>query len=82
MLPDSTGAGAFPNTNVNGGQIGGIPIVVVDEAVDGEIILIDATQIAAGQDGLVLDSSQQASVQLDSVPDSPPSQSTPYISLW
>ena len=76
VLPDSTGAGAFPNANVNGGSIGGIPIVVVDETVDGEIILIDASQVAAGQDGFVLDSSQQASVQLDTVPDSPPSRAT------
>ena len=82
VLPDSAGAGAFPGALTNGGQIGGVPIVVVNEAVDGEIVLVDASQVAAGTEGLVLDSSTQASVNLDAPGDSPVSASTVMTSLW
>ena len=76
VLPDTAGAPAFPNATVFGGSIGGIPILVCDEATAGEIILCDASQVAAGTEGLVLDSSTQASIQLDAPGDSPISAST------
>lgn len=82
VLPDSSGAAAFPTATVNGGQIGGMTVVVVDEATDGEIILVDATQVAAGSDGFVLDSSNQASLQLDTPGNSPVTASTSMTSLW
>ena len=82
VLPDTAGAPAFPNATVNGGSIGGIPIIVCNEATSGEIILVDATQVAAGTEGLVLDSSTQASIQLDAPGDSPISASTVMTSLW
>jgi HK97 family phage major capsid protein len=82
VLPDASGAAAFPTVTVNGGTIGGMTIVVVDEATDGEIILVDATQVAAGSEGLVLDNSMQATLQLDAPADSPVSASTVMTSVW
>ena len=81
VLPDTAGAAAFPNATVNGGQIGGIPIIPCDECTAGEIILVDATQVAAGTEGMTLDSSNQATIQLDTS-GSPPDASTVLTSLW
>jgi len=67
---------------VYGGSAGGIPILVCDEATSGEIILVDASQVAAGSDGLVLDSSTEANIHMDTAPNSPPTASSSYISLW
>ena len=71
VLPDVSGAAAFPTATVNGGSIGGIPIIVCDEATDGEIILVDSSQVAAGTEGFVLDSSTEATLDLSSPGDSP-----------
>jgi HK97 family phage major capsid protein len=82
VLPDSSGAGAFPGATVNGGSIGGIPIVVCDEATAGEIILVDASQVAAATEGITLDKSNEAAIELATPGDSPPSASTFQTSLW
>jgi HK97 family phage major capsid protein len=76
------GGAAFPAATVTGGQIGGIPIVICDEATAGEMILLDASQVAAGQDGLRLDSTTQATLELASPGDSPITASTLQTSLW
>jgi HK97 family phage major capsid protein len=82
VLPDTAGGPAFPLATVTGGSIGGIPIIVCDETAIGEIILVDASQVAAGTEGLVFDTADQASLQLDTVGDSPPTASTNLVSLW
>jgi capsid protein len=82
VLPDASGAAAFPSATVDGGQIGGMTIVAVDEATDGEILLVDATQVAAGTDGLVLDSSDPTSLDLSTPGDSPTTASTVMTNLW
>jgi HK97 family phage major capsid protein len=82
VLPDSAGAAAFPNARADGGEIGGVPIVVSDSATAGEIVLADAAQIAAGAEGLRLDSSNEATIQMDSSPDSPVLATSNYQSLW
>jgi hypothetical protein len=83
MLPDSAGSAAFPNVTVNGGSIGGIQILVSDEATSGEIILVDASQVAAGTSGaLVLEASNEVTIQLDTAPDSPQSASSNVVSFW
>ena len=82
MIGDSSGGPAFPNATVNGGQIGGVPVIVADEAVSGEIILCDSSQVAAGQEGLKLDTTNEAMIQLDTVGDSPVTASTVMSSLW
>lgn len=82
VLPDNTGASAFPEVTVDGGNAGGIPIVICDEATSGEIILVDATQVAAATEGITFDASQQASLQLDDAPNSPPDALAVMTSLW
>jgi hypothetical protein len=52
VLPDTAGAAAFPLVTVNGGSIGGIQVVPCDEATSGEMILVDASQLAVAQEGL------------------------------
>jgi HK97 family phage major capsid protein len=81
-LGDSTGAQVFPNAVYNGGTIGGVRIVSSDSCPAQTIILADASQIAASQEGLRADASREATVQLDSTPDSPPTASTNLASLW
>jgi hypothetical protein len=83
VLPDSSGAPAFPNATVSGGSvIGGVPTIVCDEVTDGEIILVDASQVAAGTEGFTLDSSTEATLDLSTPGDSPPTASTAQTSLW
>lgn len=82
VLGDSAGGPAFPDARVDGGSIGGIQIVATDEAVAGEIILVDATQVAAGQEGLTLDTATETSLNLDTPGDSPVAAGTLMTSLW
>jgi HK97 family phage major capsid protein len=72
VLTDSAGAAAFPQVNYNGGAIAGIPVIPCDEMTAGEMLLVDATQCAAVSGPLVFNTSNQATVQLDDAPDSPP----------
>jgi HK97 family phage major capsid protein len=82
VLQTTTGATAFENATVNGGSIGGITIVVADEATAGEMILVDASQLAVAQEGFKLDTSNQATISLNTAPDSPQTLTTSYTSLW
>jgi HK97 family phage major capsid protein len=77
----NNGERAFPSVTVNGGDYAGATIILTD-AVSGQIIAFDATQIAAGSTGIELDASGQATLQMDSAPDSPPTASTNMLSLW
>jgi HK97 family phage major capsid protein len=77
----SNGERAFPTVNIDGGDYAGATIVPSD-AVSGQIVAFDASQIAANGNDIELDSSNQAAIQMDSAPDSPPSASTPATSFW
>jgi hypothetical protein len=82
VLPDTNGGPAFPLATVSGGSIGGIPIIPCAEVTAGEIILVDASQVAAATEGLTLDSSSEASIELATPGDSPPTASTSMVSLF
>ena len=70
-LHTTTGAAAFPTMGVQGGQIiGGVEAVVSDGVPANTMVLVDAQQIAAASETLTLSASDQASVQMDSAPDS------------
>jgi len=77
----STGARAFPELSISGGNIGGVEFVST-EGVSAQYVFFDASQLAAADNGLELDTSNAANLQLDSSPDSPAGPSTPYVSLW
>lgn len=72
---------AFPTITINGGDYAGATIIPTD-ALSSTIVAFDATQVAADTDGIQVESSSDASVQLDNAPDSPPTAATPYVSLW
>ena len=77
----STGQQAFPGVTINGGNyVGGT--IIPSDAVSGQLIAFDSSQLAMASNGIELDASNQASIQMDSVPDSPPSASTPATSFW
>src|SRR5262245_12268967 len=82
VLYDESGAGAFPGMGVNGGTIGGITVLVSDGVPSTSVVLVDAFQVAAGSETITLTSSQEASLQMDTTPDSPPIASTAYVNLW
>ena len=79
-IGNSAGAAAFPETA--DGRLGPWPLVISDGVGSGLLILCDAAQIAASALPIELDASDQASVQLDTTPDSPPSAATNLISLF
>lgn len=82
VLHTSTGEAAFPVMNYNGGQIGGIRVIVSDGVPASTMVLVDAQQIAAASETIQLSASNEAIVQMDTAPDSPISASTPMTSLW
>jgi hypothetical protein len=82
VLTDSAGAAAFPGVQYNGGSIAGIPIIPVDEMASGEILLLDATQVAAASEPPRFDISREPTIQIDDTGDSPPLTSTIYASCW
>jgi hypothetical protein len=60
----------------------GITALVSDGVPSSTIILADATQIAAASETITLNSSNETTLQMDTTPDSPPTASTAYVSLW
>ena len=72
----------FPQMSPTGGVVQGMPVLVSD-GVTNQIIAIDASQIAAATgNGVELDASNQAALQLDTAPNSPPNASGVYVSMW
>ncbi|HXG88273.1 MAG TPA: phage major capsid protein [Vicinamibacterales bacterium] len=71
-----------PTLGLNGGTLYGIP-VVTSNSVGTSIIALDAQEILyADDDGLEVDKSSAATLQMDSAPDDPTSASTVMISLY
>jgi hypothetical protein len=67
---------------LSGDQLGLVTLVASDGAAAGTMTIFDAAQLA-GDPGLVtLDGSNQATVQMDSTPDSPATSATTLVNLW
>jgi HK97 family phage major capsid protein/HK97 family phage prohead protease len=90
-LLNSFGAPMFPTASAAGGSVQGVPIVVSENIpsttgspVEGwPIILLSAREILLADDGQVtVDASREASLQMETAPDSPPTGSTLFQSLW
>jgi HK97 family phage major capsid protein len=81
-MGDANGGPAFQQMQINGGSICGIPAVTTDAVAFGQLVLVDAAQICAGQRTITLDASTEAAIQLDTAPDSPASASTVPTSLF
>src|SRR5262249_23282454 len=82
VVHTNTGAPAFPGLNYNGGEISGVTVLVSDGVPASTMVMVDASQVAAASETITLDASNEATIQLDSPPDSPPSGSSPLTSLW
>lgn len=91
MMQTSLGNPAFPSLGATGGSLNGIPIVTSENIsatggspTDGyPIIFLRARDILLADDGMVtVDASNQASLQMDSAPTSPPTTDTVMFSLW
>ena len=91
LMQNSLGQTEFPGVGMSGGTFLGIPVVTSENIpptggnpTNGyPIIVVNAGDILLADDGQVtLDASREASLQMDSSPDSPPTASTTMISLW
>ena len=82
LMGDASGASAFPQMSPTGGTIGNVQTLVSDGLPDNSLVALDASQIAAGSEGLVLDTSLHADVQMDDAPNSPPTASTVRVNLF
>jgi HK97 family phage major capsid protein len=80
-----TGTGQlFPGISVLGGTFQGLPVIVSGSVPIGTdaksiIVLVDAAEIYFADEGLVIDISQQASLQMDSAPTTGAAN---MVSLW
>jgi hypothetical protein len=79
----SGGTIAFPNFTVTGGEVlAGVTGHVSDQISSSAVLLIVADGLAADSDIVTLKASDQAAVQLDTLPSSPPVASTVPFSLF
>lgn len=81
-MTTADGVQAFPQMTPQGGSVAGMPVVVSDGGSAGEIIVVDAHQIAAGAGSIELDTTTEASIEFQSAPTSPPTAATVMHSLW
>lgn len=91
LMQNSLGQAEFPGITPDGGTLLGYPVVTSENIpasggspTDGyPIILLKASDILLSDDGQVtLDASREASLQMDTAPDSPATASTNMVSLW
>jgi hypothetical protein len=78
----NNGTPAFPDMTPQGGSILGIPVIASDALTAGQVVLVDATGIAAGSDTVVLSTMSEGTIMPDTSPDSPATASTNVVSLW
>jgi HK97 family phage prohead protease len=90
-MVNTLGQAEFPSVNIDGGSLLGIPIVASNNipSTTGSpsegypLIIALAPEILLADDGAVtIDVSREASLQMDTAPDSPPTASTVTVSLW
>jgi hypothetical protein len=83
VLHSNAGDAAFPQMGINGGEIvGGVIAIATDAMPASTMLLADAQQITAADDGVVLDVAREGLVMMDSAPDSPITASSVWTSLW
>jgi HK97 family phage major capsid protein/HK97 family phage prohead protease len=91
LMINALGQPSFPTITGEGGSLLGYPVIASENVktmgnspADGSnLIFAKASDIMLADDGqTVIDASNQASVQMDTAPDSPPTASTTLVSLW
>jgi HK97 family phage prohead protease len=91
LMRNTLGNKEFPDIRIDGGTLEGIPVVTSENIVspsgsptDGTLIVaINANEVMlADEGGVEIDVSREASLQMDSAPDSPETASTVTVNLW
>ncbi len=91
LMRDSFSNRVFPDLTKDGGFVEGFPVITTENVVanggspaDGSLIaFVSANDILIADDGTVdMSISTEASIQMDSAPDSPATASTVVVSLW
>lgn len=91
LMTNSLGQREFPELTVNGGSLLGLPVVTSENIpstggspTDGDpIIVVSASDVLLSDDGqITIDASREASLQMETAPDSPATASTIMVSLW
>jgi HK97 family phage major capsid protein/HK97 family phage prohead protease len=72
----------FAGVGINGGNIMGAQIIVSNNVGNRIILMHPPSILFADEGGVQIDVSREASVQMDSAPDSPATASTVLVSLW
>ena len=91
LMLNSLGQQFFPSISADGGTLLGYPVITSENIpatggspADGyPLIFLKASEIMLADDGqTIIDASREASVQMDTAPDSPPTAATTMVSLW
>jgi HK97 family phage major capsid protein len=83
LMTNALGQPEFAGINMNGGTLGGLPVVTSESVPAGLVILANASEILLADDGdIMLDVSREASLQMNSTPDNPATATTVMVSLW
>ena len=87
LMTNGLGQKSFLGIGVNGGEFAGLPVITsnyVPSPTAGDyLILVNAQDIyLADEGGFTLDMSTEASLQMDSEPTDPVTDSTVMVSLW
>jgi HK97 family phage major capsid protein/HK97 family phage prohead protease len=89
LMRTSLGTREFEGLGPSGGSLEGIPVIVSENMYSSGspagdmIVAVNAPEVLVADDGQVsVDISREASLQMDSAPDSPPTATTVMQSLW
>ena len=82
LRTNANGSLAFPGLTPQGGTLAGIDVIASDGVASGTMIFADANQIAAASDTIELSASNQAALEFQTAPSSPPVASQLIQSLW
>ena len=86
LARDAGGSFAFPDCGARGGSIVGIPLLTSKssprDSSGGNLVLLDASAVGVGVEGVRVARSEQATLQMSDTPDDPVSAATELVSLW
>lgn len=90
LMRNSLGQKEFPNVTMAGGELEGFPVITTTNIVatggsptDGyPIVAVNAPNVYLAEEGVEVDVSREASLQMQDAPDSPETASTVLVSLW
>lgn len=85
LMKEPLGNRAFPDISMNGGTFAGLPVIVSQYVPNDVVVLLNADDVYLADDGAVsVDSSREASLQMDNAPtnNSGVPTATTLVSMW